>query len=250
MKDRRVAGTGTPDHEWRSWTALNTVPSVTAAMLVPPGKRLVLLAPHPDDEILMAAGLLQQVFAQGTSILLVAATDGEGSHPGSQEWPQERLVAVRPTETVAALGHLEIGDVTIERLGFPDGGLIAQVDVLQERLTTLLTPDDVVITTWMSDGHPDHEICGKVAATVAANLDISMVEVPVWTWHWSMPDDPRVPWGRARRLMLDPDQVQRKIASISAFKSQLGPDLGTGREAVVPASMVERLSRPYEIFFL
>lgn len=250
VKQRRVAGDGTPEDDWQSWPGLHSIATITAAELVPLKKRVVIVAPHPDDEILMVGGLMQQLHAQGTPCLLIAATDGEASHPGSAEWPRNRLQRERPLESLAALQALDIGLPEIRRLAYPDGGLASCASALYDDLVHLLAPDDVVISTWVLDGHPDHEVCGTIAASAAAIHAAKFIEVPVWAWHWAAPADPRVPWSRARRLMLDADQVLRKQASMLAFHSQLGADAGTGREAVVPPSMLARLSRPSEIFFL
>ena len=40
------------------------------------------------------------------------------------------------------------------RLGLPDGWLMTLRPVLEDRLLSILRPDDVVFTTWRLDGHP------------------------------------------------------------------------------------------------
>ena len=44
--------------------------------------RLVVCAAHPDDEVLGVGGLLALLAAAGAQLHLLAATDGEASHPG------------------------------------------------------------------------------------------------------------------------------------------------------------------------
>ena len=44
-------------------------------------RRLVVVAPHPDDEVLGAGGLLQYMGRVGVEMVVVAVTDGEASHP-------------------------------------------------------------------------------------------------------------------------------------------------------------------------
>ena len=247
--DRR-ADQGTPEDAWHSWPGLQAISTITTAELAQPAKRVVIVAPHPDDEILMVGGLLQQLYAQGSSCLLIAVTDGEASHPGSAEWTPERLQRERPIESLAALHALQIGLVEVKRLAYPDSELANCAGALYDELVGLLRPDDVVFSTWSLDKHRDHEVCGTSVAAAAALLGAKFIEVPVWTWHWAVPADTRVPWSRARRLVLDAAQVARKQASMAVFHSQLGTDPDTGRPAVLPASMLARLSRPYEIFFL
>jgi hypothetical protein len=47
---------------------LADLPVTIAAQLVPPNSRAVIVAPHPDDEVLACGGLLQQLHAQGSHI--------------------------------------------------------------------------------------------------------------------------------------------------------------------------------------
>src|SRR5215510_6730773 len=49
-----------------------------ASLRVPRGARLLVVAPHPDDEVIAAAGLIQRVHAAGGEVRVVYLTDGEG----------------------------------------------------------------------------------------------------------------------------------------------------------------------------
>lgn len=252
MKELISAAVGTLESDWQAWPGLQALESITAIELVSSENRLVILAPHPDDEILMVGGLLQQLCAQGNRCLLIAATDGEASHPGSVIWPTERLRTERPKETLNALQRIDTGNSRVEivRLRLPDSALSQYTDTLQNALLDILTAADVVFTTWALDGHPDHEVCGRSAAVATSMRSARLIEVPVWMWHWAVPTDLRVPWSKARRLSLSSDQIERKQTAMAAFHSQVGKDLSTGREAVVPSSMLARMLRTHEIFFL
>ena len=250
MKVRRVAGSSTTEASWMAWPGVSAAPLVEADALVPRGSRAVILAPHPDDEILMAGGLLQQLYKLARPALVIAVTDGEGSHPGSLQWPPSRLRSARPLESQQALTELHAGVFDVVRLHLPDAHVGAHAAALQHALATLLRTDDVLFSTWSGDGHPDHDACGAVAARVAAAGGARHVEVPVWTWHWSTPDDARVPWHRLRCLRLTPQECARKQRGAAAFVSQLGADPSTGRGAVLPPSARLRLARDHEFFFV
>lgn len=141
------------------------------ALLRRAGARLMVLAPHPDDESLAAGGLIQRAMAYGVPLSVVFVTDGENN-----PWPQralERRVwidarqrlawgARRRAEADAALDALGAAGVSVHRLGWPDGGLTwrllddtdamlaAMRDLLErERPSVLVLPDLV-------DRHPDH----------------------------------------------------------------------------------------------
>jgi len=250
---RQIAGEGTPDAAWQAWHGLRQLPPVAAHELVTPGQRAIIVAPHPDDEVLACGGLLQLLAAQGTRTVVVAATDGDASHPGSVMYPPAQLARLRAKETEAALRALIPAGQPVPqviRARLPDGGVTSQVGALQTLLEQLLRADDVVFTTWRQDGHPDHEACGYATAQAARQCGATVVELPVWTWHWAEPGDRRVPWHRARRLALDAAALQRKRDAIACYATQLHPDPSTGQPAILPPHVLARLTHPYEVCFL
>ena len=83
--------------------AVKALPVAPLATLVPEGRGLVVVAPHPDDESLGCGGLIVQALADGRAVRVVIVSDGCGSHPNSKAYPHERLRALRESETVAAL---------------------------------------------------------------------------------------------------------------------------------------------------
>jgi LmbE family N-acetylglucosaminyl deacetylase len=68
----------------------------------------VVVAPHPDDEILGCGGLLRHAAEQGMEVRVVAVTDGEACYPDEHWWTPERLRSARRAELAAALGELGI----------------------------------------------------------------------------------------------------------------------------------------------
>jgi LmbE family N-acetylglucosaminyl deacetylase len=248
VTDRPIRGLGTSERDWNAWPGLRQLRAATVAELVPPGARMVIVAPHPDDEVLSVGGLLALVARSGTPVCVIAVTDGTASHRGSTEWPADRLTRERPMESRNAL-HCLGTDVEPVRLGMPDGGLQDLRWLLSERLLPLLDRSDVIFTTWRQDGHPDHEATGHACALVAARVGARLVEVPVWAWHWAAPGDERLPWHRASRLNLDADAADRKRRAVRCFTSQLLPDASTGAGPILRATTVERAERPFEVMF-
>ncbi len=52
-------------------------PALAAPLTVPAGMRLLVVAPHPDDEVLAAGVLMQRVLAAGGRVRVVYVTDGD-----------------------------------------------------------------------------------------------------------------------------------------------------------------------------
>jgi LmbE family N-acetylglucosaminyl deacetylase len=94
--------------------------------------RLLVVAPHPDDEVIGAGGLIQRVIANGGSVHVVLLTSGDGfaeavetvegiKHPKSSDY--RHYGTMREQETLAALRGLGVLERHVTFLGFPDEGL-------------------------------------------------------------------------------------------------------------------------------
>ena len=102
--------------------------------LISKDTRLMVFSPHPDDESLGAAGLIQRVIETGGSVRVVFLTNGDGfpeavemgdhiSNPTARdfrEYGEDRM-----GESVKALAMLGMKESEVIFLRFPDGGLSA-----------------------------------------------------------------------------------------------------------------------------
>ncbi|MEU4409058.1 PIG-L family deacetylase [Streptosporangium sp. NPDC023963] len=229
---------GTSEAEWRAWPGLGTLP----ALAYGGWRSAVVVAAHPDDEVLGLGGLLSLLAASGVRLRLVAVTDGEASHPGITDVPA--LVARRVGETESALAALGAGGVEIVRLGMPDTGLAEREGELARELGQAASGFEVCLAPWEADVHSDHEAAGRAAASAG----LRPYFYPIWAWHWARPGDARLPWDRALRIPLPPAALARKRAAIGCFASQLEPR-GAGLEAVLPPGVVAHFTRDHEVLF-
>ena len=221
---RRIRGDGaTAESEWRDWLGALQPPVLGLDDLLRQAQRLVVVAPHPDDEVLACGGLIALHARRGGTVAIVAVTDGEASHLGDSRWLPARLGAERRSERARGLARLGLDPGAVTRLALPDSGVAAQRDSLAHALRAMLRPTDCVVATWRLDGHPDHEASGAAAAQVCTELGCRLLEAPVWMWHWSTPADPRVPWQRLHALPLEPDMLAHKAAALTEHATQLAP---------------------------
>jgi hypothetical protein len=217
LKHVDEAGNGTPETIWEAWGGFDRLPELRPDALVSPNGRALFVAPHPDDEVLGMGGLMVQLARLQRKLALVAVTDGDASHRDSDLWTPDRLRAERPIETREALQRLRAFNVEVARLRLGDGKVMQSETALRDRLSRMLRPDDVVVTTWRFDGHPA---------------------------------DSRLPWSRARRLTLDSSTHARKRHAIEAFASQLEPDPSTGNKAILEPEVLAHWVRPFEVFLV
>jgi LmbE family N-acetylglucosaminyl deacetylase len=147
----------------------------------PDGVRSVLVvAPHPDDEVIGAFGLMRLLRRRGARVRVVIVTDGAGSHPNSRKWQRARLVATRARETRGALRRIGIGAGDVRFLALPDGGLGAGGGSVRRALARALAQargHDLLVIPARDDDHPDHRVVSNVAAACPA---IRRLEYLVW----------------------------------------------------------------------
>ena len=246
---RRIRGEGsTPEAEWIDWLEALRVPVMAIDDLLATSDRLVVVSPHPDDEVLACGGLVASHAQREGRTAIVAVTDGEASHRGDPAWPAERLAAARQIERETGLARLGLTADAVTRLALPDSQVAARVEALVRGLRQALQPADCVVSTWRLDGHPDHDAVGTATAQVCAEVGCSLLEAPVWMWHWSAPGDARVPWHRLRKWPLSPQALAQKAAALAAHTTQ------TTARAVEPPvlgpAILARAARGAEYFFV
>jgi len=212
--------------------------------------RVIVVAAHPDDESLGAAGVLATASGRGIPIDLLVVTDGEGSHPDSPTHSPATLALLRRRELVEAA---RIVGATRDPvfLGLPDGGTDEHRDAVAAALGDLLDAAAdarvLVLSPWRGDGHRDHRVVGEVVERVCARRGVRSRAFPIWLWHWGGPEE--VPWDRLERVALSPEARAAKTRALDAHRSQLEPLSGApGDEALIHAGMRAHAERDTEIF--
>ena len=111
---------------------------------------------HPDDEAYLTAGLMARAVRNGSRVVCVTATRGEGGSMDEEKWPPEKMGEVRTAELERSL---EILGVTEHHwLGLPDidmdTGLSEEGYARIRELVEEVAPDTIL--TFGPDGMTDH----------------------------------------------------------------------------------------------
>lgn len=185
----------------------------------PPNVPTVVVVPHPDDEVLIAGGLIRMQRERKTAVRILAVTDGEAAYDEpAADHDRRVLAACRRREQCAALEELGVGRAAVDRLALPDGSVADHVVTLSDWIATEY-PEHLVVSPWNNDQHPDHEACGRAAEIAARRGDQTLLYGFFWTWHRCEPSV--LDGARLRRLPL-PKRIQRqRRRAISSHRSQL-----------------------------
>lgn len=123
-------------------------------------RRVVVLAPHPDDEIYGCGGLLRLLVEGGAAVRVIVLTDGCGGAPGKPGVIAQRISETRQAAKV--IGYREL-----DFLAYADRSL-SFCDELIESVGSRLKDDnpDLVIAPAITERHPDHQVTFLIAVEV------------------------------------------------------------------------------------
>lgn len=190
--------------------------------------RLLVIAPHPDDETIGAGGLLQQVREAGGDVRVWLLTDGD-NNPWPQRWLERRLwIGARErarwgerrrSEVTRALDALGLGAEQLEGFNWPDMGLTrrmrqqlsAMVDLLGLRLRGWCP--NLVVMPDLGDHHPDHGAAHVLLRLALAREGLSPTLL-TYLVHGGAPG------GSTMALSLTPGQFAAKQRAVAEHTSQ------------------------------
>ncbi|SDK14387.1 PIG-L deacetylase family protein [Sediminibacillus albus] len=139
---------------------------------IPHGQKILVLAPHMDDETIGLGGTIRRHAESGAQIDCLFITDGASSVSSLDE---KELSSIRKSEIDQVKNIL--GITRVDYLDIPDGRVASHqqtADQLAAKIT-LLQPDVIYCTTFV-DAHPDHVATANfLAAALARTEDISPV---------------------------------------------------------------------------
>ena len=112
-------------------------------------ERLLVLAPHPDDEVIGCGGVVFQHLREGRPVRVAVATDGVEAAPSDD---RDSYRARREEESRRAL------DAAFDFFRFPDRALEQHLDDLAARLRDVLDQfrPDLILVPSAIEIHPDH----------------------------------------------------------------------------------------------
>jgi LmbE family N-acetylglucosaminyl deacetylase len=177
-------------------------------LIVPTARRVLVVAPHMDDEVIPCGGTLILLAEQDAEIHVIFVTD---SSAGLR--PAKAARALSATRRAEAQAVSEMLGFTFNELGFPDGQLHKHEEALAKRLTQEIDRlgPDLIFCPFPSDAHSDHMSCASALARAAseAKPDATIMAYEVWTPLWP-------------NVAVDiSDVAQRKEEAIRPYRSQL-----------------------------
>ncbi len=264
---------GTPEAAWLGSPRLAALAPLVPAdfdrlVKVSSAPRVVVLAPHPDDEVLAVGGLLATLARSGWQVEVVAVTDGEGSHPRSRTVTPDRsspCTSRSRSERERALARLGIdgAGVTAPRQPGRRGRATSRDQPgsrahrgIGDPLRHVRARARVCLAPWSNaTAIPDHDAVGRAARR---RLSAPLAVPPARSTR-SGPGT-----GRARTATSSPGSARAPRSSSPrraaggeaaapsppiARRSRRSAAAAIGDEAILPPAVLARFHRPFEVLF-
>ncbi len=136
----------------------------------PPGEKVLVLSPHPDDETLGCGGIIRLLLERKKEVRVIFLTNGDKADPSAENRVAYSLM--REKEAQKALGVLGVTDYDFLR--FPDRGLRERHAEVLERLLGIVESyrPDTLYCPSMIELNPDH----RAAAAISLEIQRTRME--------------------------------------------------------------------------
>jgi LmbE family N-acetylglucosaminyl deacetylase len=143
------------------------------AMPIPAtGQKVLVFAPHQDDETLGCGGYIATAVQNGAKVKIVLVTDGN----------KRKLKNFRYQEFKTATAKLGVPDSDLMFLNYQDSSLQRQdQNQLKAKFTEVIDSEkpDVIISPHFRDAHPDHATVGRLIGGIAKEKKLALYEYVV-----------------------------------------------------------------------
>lgn len=186
-----------------------------------------MIAPHPDDDVLAAGGLIQRVTAGGGRVRVLFLTAGENN-----SWAQRATLRrwtiseadrgawsrLRMDEAVDALSVLGVPRMDVEQLGLRDQGLVALARAGAPEATAAIAEvahdfaPTLTVAPSMFDLHGDH----RAAALYAHHALGREMRIVTYVIHGAAPQS-----RRTLSVQLSVSERRQKLRAIARHQTQV-----------------------------
>lgn len=218
----------------------------------------VIVAPHPDDEVLGCGGIIAMKRELGIKVSIIFLTDGEASHHRCCSTSSATVARVRKELAVAAGNDLGLLREEFYWLGLPDGsiprkgdaGFEAAVNRLADLMITIAPSE--IYAPHPADSWPDHEaasVLTELAMALTNNgAGASILYYPVWLWHnLRLRSLPFVLRDQVERIDISTVK-EKKRAGIFTYLARINPNCGKPVCGSLPESFPDYFDGNYEYY--
>ena len=177
---------------------------------------IVVIAPHPDDDVLGAGGTIAEASSQGKGVFSVYITDGQGSPRIDFSISDEEMAQRREKEALAALKAVgAVGGFFLRKRSSElegEEGRKTEKELME--IVQLLVPQEVYLPA-PYERHRTHQRCTRLAIGALRNsVGVRPVLLGYSLWGCF--------WGEKGRVVRDiSPHVRKKVEAVLAHSTQI-----------------------------
>jgi LmbE family N-acetylglucosaminyl deacetylase len=187
------------------------------------GRRILLLVPHPDDEVVGCAAAIGRARAEGAQIFALYLTDGCLARDTLWPWRRknhEAYVARRRVEAESAAKLLDLHPVGWASR--PTRRLWRELPEVHEEIRAAIAacqPDQIWLPAY-EGGNPDHDALNALGRLLRDNL--SVLEFAEYNFCGGKTRAQQFPFpdGREQTIALTPEERRQKSALLRLYASE------------------------------
>lgn len=210
-------------------------------------RSISIIAPHPDDETIGCAGLIQQLLAAGKRVDIIYMTGGGKSHRGCCDIDEATLIENRRRLAKASADILNLPHDNLHFLDYPDGGIAYECNETSKLRNLLkeLNPETVLIPH-KGEGWDDHIKTGEIVKSLLKDSNTTAIyEYCVWFWYYNVWN---IDWENARTVTMTNEQHKKKLQAMDAYTKPLAP-CGKPWSGVLPEVFIWANKWNKELYF-
>lgn len=229
---------------WRI-IVLHGVLAIIPKLSIQSWSRVLIVAPHPDDEVLGCAGLIQRLLWEGKHVDVVILSGGGKSHAGCCQVKESLLINSRRDLSRKAADLLELPLKNLHFLNYPDGSISFDCSetVQLKNLIEELQPDTIFVPH-KGEGWSDHVKTGSIVKELLPEK-VPVYEYCVWLWYYNVWG---LDWKNARRLKMTAEEHLLKLRAINQYVTPLAP-CGKPWSGVLPRILLKANQNKTELYF-
>lgn len=210
--------------------------------------KVLIVAPHPDDEVLGCSGFIQRMIDNGKQVHVVILSGGGKSHQVCCHIDESTLIDSRRNLSRKAAKILNLPLDQLHFLDYSDGS-ISFNDPETQRLQILieeLSPNAIFVPH-KGEGWSDHIEAGKIVREIIRiqSIPVQLYEYCVWFWYYNVWD---IDWKNAFILKMNQKEHLVKLKAIDAYVKPLAP-CGKPWSGVLPNLVVKANQWNCELYF-
>lgn len=218
---------------------------------------IMVIAPHPDDEVFGTGGMIALKRAAGIQVNIVYLTQGESSHRDCCNISQADIARNRRRLATEAGRLLGLDPNNLHWLDLPDGNIPGKAqDGFDEAVSMVLELFEKVSLYEVYCPHPldfwpDHVAASEITkeAVKRYGIQCELIYYLVWAWH-NLPFRmlTKLGWDNSWRLDIGP-VFNKKQAAIEQYLGDAVPGCRNPWCGVLPKGLLKAFNWPYELFF-